>query len=250
MIRWTYAFVDRPAEQFAAAAAFWTAVTGTRLSEPRGEHGEFATLLADGADACLKLQAVGGDDTGDGGGHPDLAVDDVLATAGAAVRLGATVVDQQPDVTVLRSPGGQLFCLVDWHGETVRPPVATAPGGASSRLDQLALDIPPAAYPAEVAFWAELTGWELLTGSRPEFQVLRPPAPLPLRFLLHRLDQPRPAAAHHDLACTDVEAVRAWHESLGAVAVARHPHWTAMRDPAGGSYCLTGRDPATGSLPG
>lgn len=34
-IRWTYAFVDRPAAAFARACAFWTAVTATGVSEPR-----------------------------------------------------------------------------------------------------------------------------------------------------------------------------------------------------------------------
>lgn len=48
IIRWTYAFADRPADRLAEARAFWTAVTGTRPSEPRGERGEFATLLPDG----------------------------------------------------------------------------------------------------------------------------------------------------------------------------------------------------------
>ncbi|MHA6764639.1 VOC family protein [Streptacidiphilus sp. PAMC 29251] len=245
MIRWTYAYIDRPADRFAEAAEFWTAVTGTRLSDRRGEHGEFATLLAPDADACLKLQAVGDA----GGAHPDLAVDDVAATSATALGLGATVVGDHGDWTVLRSPGGQLFCLVPWQGEATRPVAAEAPDGSSSRLDQLALDIAPAAYAAEVAFWAELTGWESLPGSLPEFHVLRPPAALPVRFLLQRLDVPRPAGAHLDLACSDREAVRARHESLGAHTVGRGPHWIVMADPAGGSYCLTGRSPATGGLP-
>ena len=54
MIRWVYAFIDRPKERFDQAAAFWTAVTGTTLSARRGADGEFATLLppaASGRDA-------------------------------------------------------------------------------------------------------------------------------------------------------------------------------------------------------
>ncbi|WP_435876889.1 hypothetical protein [Streptomyces acidicola] len=35
----------------------------------------------------------------------------------------------------------------------------------------------------------------------------------------------------------------------GTTFVAAGAHWTVMRDPAGGTYCLTGRDPETGSLP-
>jgi hypothetical protein len=247
VIRWTYAFIDRPKGRIAEAESFWTTVTGTRLSEHRGDGGEFATLLPEApADACLKIQAVGDA----GGAHIDLSVDDVAVARETAAALGATVVGDHGDRAVLRSPGGHLFCLVSWHSEANRPAVVTAPGGASSRLDQLALDTAPGAFEAEAAFWAALTGWESLRGSRPEFRLLRPAPELPLRFLLHRLDAPRPAGAHLDLACSDTEAVRAWHESLDATEAARGPHWIVMRDPAGGTYCLTERNPATGSLPG
>ncbi|WP_055532935.1 VOC family protein [Streptomyces graminilatus] len=241
-IRWTYAFVDRPAGLLGPAQAFWTAVTGTRVSETRGERGEFVTLLPDAGDACVKVQGVA---SGNGGAHLDLAVEDVDAFAGSASALGATVVGAHDGWSVLRSPAGQLFCAVPWQGETVRPAVVDG-----SRLDQVSIDIPPSAYDAEVAFWERLTAWDSLTGSLPEFHVLRPPAGLPVRVLLHRLGTDRPAAsAHLDLACADIGATSARHERLGATVVARHTHWTVMRDPAGGTYCLTGRDPETGGLP-
>ncbi|MEV6114708.1 VOC family protein [Streptomyces sp. NPDC052109] len=245
IIRWTYAFVDRPAGRLSGACAFWTAVTGTHASPPRGERGEFLTLLPDegvGVDACVKLQGV---TEGAGGAHLDLCAADVRELVAAARELGAEPVADHGDWAVLRSPAGQLFCAVPWHGETVRPPVV-----AGSRLDQVCLDIPPSAYAAESDFWAGLTGWERLTGSRPEFEVLRPPTGLPVRILLQRLDDERPATAHLDLACGDIAAVRARHEEHGAVAVGGGAHWTVMRDPAGGTYCLTGRDPETGGLPG
>ncbi|MGY4924071.1 VOC family protein [Streptomyces sp. 900105755] len=241
-IRWTYAFADRPAAHLAAAQAFWTAVTGTFLSAPRGEEDEFATLLpASGVDACVKLQGVW---SGPGGAHLDLCVEDVPGLVKRARELGAETVTEHDGWAVLRSPGGQLWCAAPWHGESVRPPVV-----AGSRLDQVSLDIPPSVYEPETAFWAELTGWELLTGSLPEFRVLRPPAGLPVRILLQRLDDEQAAAAHLDLACADIPATRARHEELGAVHVADGRHWTVMRDPAGGVYCLTGRDPQTGGLP-
>ncbi|MEU2713789.1 VOC family protein [Streptomyces sp. NPDC007205] len=245
IIRWTYAFADRPAARLPEARAFWTAVTGTRPSEPRGDQGEFLTLLpegADGADACVKLQGVTG---GDGGAHLDLCAEDVRELTGAARDLGAEVVADHDGWAVLRSPAGQLFCAVPWHGESVRPPVV-----AGSRLDQVCLDIPPSAYATESAFWARLTGWERQTGSRPEFEVLKPPAGLPVRILLQRLDGERPVSAHLDLACADIAAVRTRHEEHGAVRMGGGPHWTVMHDPAGGTYCLTGRDPETGGLPG
>jgi hypothetical protein len=240
-VRWTYAFIDRPYGGLAGARAFWTAVTGTRPSEPRGDRGEFLTLLPEGADACVKLQGVA---EGDGGAHLDLCARDVRELVGTARRLGADLVADHGDWAVLRSPAGQLCCAVPWHGETRRPPVV-----AGSRLDQVCLDIPPSAYDAEAAFWAGLTGWERLAGSLPEFEVLRAPAGLPVRILLQRLGAERPASAHLDLACADIAAVRSRHEARGAVRVREGAHWTVMRDPAGGTYCLTGRDPATGGLP-
>ncbi|MGW0872372.1 VOC family protein [Streptomyces sp. NPDC002740] len=243
-VRWAYAFVDRPAGGFARACDFWTTATDTSLSEPRGGEGEFVTLLAKGADACVKVQAVA---EGDGGAHLDLAVEDVPAFVAAALELGAETAAAHDGWAVLRSPAGQLFCAVPWQGESVRPPVV-----AGSRLDQVCMDVPPSAYETEVGFWsALLPDWSARPGSRPEFHVVEPPPGLPVRVLLQRLDADGAVRAHLDLACgPDVDAVRARHEGLGAVLVARHPHWTVMRDPSGGLYCLTGRDAETGGLPG
>ncbi|MFJ8534639.1 VOC family protein [Streptomyces sp. NPDC093591] len=252
-IRWTYAFVDRPAASFARAHAFWAAVTDTRLSEFRGEQGEFVTLLpGGGADACVKAQGV---DSGAGGAHLDFAVADVPEFVASALRQGAGTVAEHEGWAVLRSPAGQSFCAVPWHGESVRPPVVRG-----SRLDQLCLDVPPSLYDTEVAFWSGLlAGWASAPGSRPEFHVLRPPTGLPVRILLQRLGEERPeeerpgedrpASAHLDLACADIAATRARHEELGATFVSQGASWTVMRDPAGGIYCLTGRDPETGGLP-
>ncbi|MER5469726.1 VOC family protein [Streptomyces sp. NPDC002935] len=245
-VRWTYAFVDRPGRHFGPALDFWTSVTGTKPSAPRGDQGEFVTLLPDDSDACVKAQGVA---DGAGGAHLDLAVEDVPALVASARLLGAELVSGHEGWAVLRSPGGQLFCAVPWNGETARPPVVEGPGGATSRLDQVSIDLAPGVYDAEITFWSELTGWESHPGAFPDFHLLRPPAGLPLRILLQRLGTDRPTSAHLDLACSDVEAVRAHHEDLGANPVGRGARWTVMRDPVGGVYCLTGRDPGTGSLP-
>ena len=47
---------------------------------------------------------------------------------------------------------------------------------------------------------------------------------------------------------TDSRVLAALRLSFGAAFVAVHSHWTVMRDPAGGTYCLTARDPETGAL--
>lgn len=238
-IRWTYAFVDRRAELLDRAHEFWTAVTATELSPPRGE---FVTLVPAGADPCVKVQGI---DEGDGGAHLDFSVDDVPEFVKSALDLGATMAAEHEGWAVLRAPAGQLFCAVPWQGESVRPPVVH-----DSRLDQVCLDLSPSLYGAEVTFWtALLPDWESRPTAFPEFHRLVPPPGLPVRILLQRLGAERAASAHLDLACADIEATRARHEELGAETVAHGSRWTVMRDPAGGLYCLTGRDPETGGLP-
>ncbi|MET7479223.1 VOC family protein [Streptomyces sp. NPDC005648] len=242
-VLWTHAFLDRPLDRFDRACDFWTAVTGTRLSGLRGERQEFVTLLPEKAEACLKVQGVL---SGEGGAHLDFAVDDVPAFVEAALELGAEVVTPHERWAVLRSPAGQLFCADEWgRGEPVRPPVVDG-----TRVDQVCLDIAPSRYDAEVAFWsALLPQWESAPSSLPEFHFVRPGPDLPIRILLQRLGEERETTAHLDLACADIEATRARHEELGAGFMTRGAGWTVMRDPAGGVYCLTGRDPETGGAP-
>jgi hypothetical protein len=245
-VRWSYVFVDRPRDTFDLTSAFWTRVTATHPSDRRGDQGEFVTLLPDAGDPCVKVQGV--EDRA--GAHLDLAVEDVDAFVRAAGALGATVAAPHSGWAVLRSPGGQLFCVVPWQGEAVRPGVVEGPEGAYSRLDQICIDLAPAAYDTEAAFWAALTGWDRARSALPEFQRVAPTPDLPVRILLQRTDEDQPTSAHLDLACSDVEAVRTWHEKHGATFVSRFPHWTVMRDPAGVPYCLTTRDPHTGSPTG
>ncbi|MYW63260.1 glyoxalase/bleomycin resistance/dioxygenase family protein [Streptomyces sp. SID8379] len=235
MIRWSYAFIDRPYGKFGAACDFWARVTGSRLSELRGERGEFATLLPyeDGADACLKVQGVA---DGAGGAHIDLCVDDVPGEAARAAALGAQPVYAEPGLEVLRSPAGHPFCLVAWDGESVVP----GPVEPSNRLDQICLDTAPGAYEAEVDFWAALTGWPEVPCGGAEFRRL---AASPVQLLFQRLDSNDTASAHLDIACADADAVRLRHESLGAVFVREGTDWLVMRDPSGGVYCLTRRTP-------
>ncbi|MBA9006834.1 VOC family protein [Thermomonospora cellulosilytica] len=245
MFRWVVAFIDRPLERFTEAAAFWTAVTGTDLSERRGERGEFATLLPAEGDSCLRLQGVL-----DGGGtHLDFHVEDVAGAVRKAVGSEASVVADMGEWSVLRSPAGQAFCAVPWEGDWERPRPVAGPGGAESVLDQVTIDVGPRDYEREVEFWAAVTGWELRPTGRPEFRRLRSVEGMPIQIVLQRLDEERAASAHVDLACADIEATRMWHEEHGAQAVGGIPGCTVMRDPVGGVYCLTGRDPRTGLRP-
>jgi len=141
-----------------------------------------------------------------------------------------------------------LFCAVPWHGEARRPAPTRSILGATSRLDQAVIDVAPPLVEAEGEFWASLTGWPAHRSRLAEFTVVQQPDELPVRLMIQRLGEDRPTSGHLDLACSDRSLVRAWHEKNGATVVAEHPLWTVMRDPAGGVYCLTPRDPSTGRL--
>jgi hypothetical protein len=245
VLRWLTAFIDLPPGPAEPALAFWQAVTGSTLSPRRGERSQFVTLLPASGDAYLRAQTVL---SGPGGAHLDLHSDDPAALAGRALALGAVERFREPGLVVLASPAGIGFCAVEHDGEARRPAPLVRPDGARSLVDQLCLDIPDPDYERECAFWAALTGWELRSGSWPEFRYLDRPAGMPLRLLLQRLDSGR-AGAHLDLACDDAEAEAAVHTTLGATVSAPREGWITLRDPAGVPYCLTRRDPATGKLP-
>ncbi|WP_194814320.1 VOC family protein [Nocardia sp. XZ_19_385] len=243
MIRWVWAFLDRPAARFDECVTFWSTITGTEPSERRGEDGEFLTLLPDPAlfaAAGIKMQAV----TGLGGVHLDFDVEDIPSAVRFTLDLGAELVANHPGYAVLRSPGGQLFCFTPAGPAKSHPaPAVTAPDGTLSRLDQVCLDIGASDYSSESRFWTTLTGWDHTEATLPEFSRLRPKVPFPVQFLLQRLGEDRPTTAHIDLACSDIEATAGWHESLGATVVERQPHWIVMNDPGGAYYCVTSRDP-------
>lgn len=266
MIRWLWAFVDRPLDRFDAAAGFWSAVTDTTLSPRRGPQREFGTLLPRDADACLKLQGV----HSDGGAHLDIDVDDVDAATHAAVEEhGATLVRRDGvGLSVMRTPAGQPFCLTRWEGHRRRPAVveivaqpglqpqpqpeaqAEADGTRPrSRVDQICFDISPEQFEREAAFWGAFLSWGCTTAKGSEFARVAVPDELPVRILLQRRRTPAPPSAHIDVACgADVARIRAYHESLGASWVATGACWQVMRDPAGGLYCLTERNQDTGRL--
>lgn len=205
-------------------------------------------LVPPDGDAYLRVQELAAGRTGC---HLDLHVDDVGAATSDAITRGADVVgDAVGGVTVLRSPGGFVFCLVAHHGESRRPTPVRWPGGQRSIVDQLCLDIPPPALATEQQFWSGLTGWRHF-GTRSDFTVLDRPAGQPVRLIFQRLDDAepdQPVTAHLDLSCDDVEAEVVRHLALGAHVVRRMPLWVTLEDPTGQHYCVTSRDPDTGHI--
>ena len=233
---WIQVFLDVPAADLEPAAAFWSAVTGWQPSERRGEDGQFLTLLPAAGSAYVKVQAV----DGPAGLHLDLDSTDRPAAVARAGELGATHAWTYHDVEVMRSPGGFTFCqtLVDGAPRLER--------SGATVLDQVCLDIPAAHWDAEVAFWAALTGREPQVGALPQFVRLVEDGRL--RLLLQRLDEPDgPVRAHPDLATADRAADTDRHVALGAVVRGVHDFWTVLTAPGGQVYCLTDRDPGTGT---
>jgi hypothetical protein len=240
---WIHLFLDTPAPRWDAGTAFWSQVSGTTISAARGEHGQFVTLLPTAGDAWLKLQAIRDDRAGV---HLDLESADRTAARRESEELGATFAWQYDKVPVMRSPGGLLFChtVSDRHE---RPRMARAEAVVA---DQVCLDIPPPLWDAEVAFWRELTGRTLQAGGRPEFAFLGDPDPAgPPRMLLQRLHaDAAEVTAHLDLATASRPEETRRHERFGAQVVRVERHWTVMHAPSGHDYCLTDRDPRTGSV--
>jgi hypothetical protein len=159
------------------------------------------------------------------------------------VRLGASVVERPlDDLAIMRSPGGFVFCFVP--GDTGRRP-APAPwaDGHTSYVDQVCLDIPPGRYDDELDFWTAVTGWARRDpGTGSEFGRLTPGPDQPLQLLLQRLDDEQAAVtAHLDWSSTDREAEIQQHVAAGAELQKSFAGWTVLRDPAGMTYCITGR---------
>ena len=240
---WTSAFLDLAPDEHERAVAFWQGDTGYGLSEPRGEHGEFATLVPPDGDDFLRVQRLG---DGPSRIHLDLHVTDPAAAATRAESLGARVVARpEHGYVVLESPGGLVFCFVR-HPASRRPRPVTWPGGHSSYVDQVCLDIPAARHETECAFWSALTGLPRVDRIRTdEFSRLTAEERGALQVLLQRLgEEDGRVRAHLDLATTDRFAETARHEQLGATVVEAFDRgWTVLAPPAGPAYCITDRRP-------
>lgn len=237
MVPWIQVFLDTPAAALDEAVTFWSAITGWQPSERRGEDGQFLTLLPPAGAAYVKLQAV----DGPAGVHLDLDSADRPASIERARDLGATTAWTYDGVEVMRSPGGFTFChtLVEGEPSLVRD--------GSTILDQVCLDIPAVHWESEVAFWSELTGRGPQVGASPQFVRLAEYAKL--RLLLQRIDDADgPVRAHPDLATADRAADSREHVRLGARLERVFDHWTVLTAPGGQVYCLTDRDPRTGTV--
>ena len=232
-VRWITAFLDFDPADHERGTAFWSAVTGYAVSEPRGSHREFTTLVPPDGDSYLKVQRL---EEGPSRVHLDLHVDDPRRHADRAVSRGAVETHAEDDFITLRSPAGLVFCFVD-HAASTPPAPSRTSEGITSMADQLSVDIPAARWEGEREFWGGTFGVpiEYAGGTYAHIQV----DSLPMRVILQRLDDNPPAArAHLDIDTNDRDAETARHEGLGATVVERGSDWTVLTDPTGLPYCI------------
>jgi Glyoxalase-like domain len=240
LIEWVDAFVDVPTALATDFRAFWSSVTGWPESSPRGDRGQFRSLLPPQGSAYLRIQEL------DDGPrlHLDLTSADLDADAARLEGLGAIGCRSRDGVRILRSPAGQIFCLVvDDEPRPVVPRDRWATrwdDGHRSRLIQICLDVPPAAHDAELDFWAAATGWARRPSSYREFTHLLAPDDVPLQLLVQRMADPGDqVGAHLDLATDDVDGEVRRLRALGAVEVGPVGDWHVLQDPVVGlPFCV------------
>lgn len=178
--------------------------------------------------------------------HVDLHVGDIAAATSRSVELGATLVDDA-GFSIMRSPAGFTFCIVNHDGEADRGPRICDP--VEHRQDVICIDAPSQLHNIECEFWAELTRSEVSRHPKfPEYASL-PLAKqgLALSMLVQALgddDGRTQAHAHLDISAGERKAaVVAHHLGLGATVSSEFEHWSVLRDPAGLDYCITDRAP-------
>jgi hypothetical protein len=242
--QWLHVFIDVPPDQAEASGRFWSAALGWPLGEPWPEHPEFRDFVPPDGDPYLHQQI------GDHGPrvHLDLEVADRVAAADRLIALGAAAAGPPRSWTPMLSPGGFPFCLVT-RREQVRPAPLSWPGGRTG-LVQVCLDSPGDRHEREVGFWRSALDWRWADGEHPEFAgKLFPPDGSTVQLLFQRLEADDPATAvraHIDLGTDQRTADAARLEALGAVRVATHREWVALRDPAGMLFCTTVNPPEAG----
>ena len=103
--------IDHPESDWEKALAFWAGVQGVEpTTEEPGDTASMYRGLGRIAGIGLESQR-----TGEGTPariHLDIESDDIAAEVRRVVALGATVLEAHETYTVLKDPGGLVFCVV------------------------------------------------------------------------------------------------------------------------------------------
>jgi predicted enzyme related to lactoylglutathione lyase len=242
-LTWMHVFIDVPPAAAGAARAFWALALRWPLGPSWDGHPEFTTLVPPQGDPYVHIQEVGDEEPRV---HVDVVVDDMGTARDALVGLGAQTGPHEHGWQVMSSPGGLPFCLCRNPSGGTRPPGTLHDRGHRSRLAQVCIDVPADRYDRELMFWESLTGWHTSHGGRSEFTDLVGPPEASLRILMQRLggeDEGTATRAHIDLGSDDIDAEVQRLTELGATFVERFEGWAVMVDPAGMTFCVTGKPP-------
>jgi predicted enzyme related to lactoylglutathione lyase len=110
--------VDVPDASYDAELAFWTAATGW-ADEPVDAPEYHRLVHRESSALTLLVQRLGKDDPGHRvRAHLDIGTTDIPTEVERVRALGATVVDHQPGITVLRDPLGLPFCVTGRRPES------------------------------------------------------------------------------------------------------------------------------------
>lgn len=104
--------IDHPAESYDAAAAFWAGARGGPRGTSDAPPGEDPYESLDPLPGGLKVEVQRLGAGTPARIHLDIETDDLPAEVRRVVALGARVEQQCEGYTILRDPGGLLFCVV------------------------------------------------------------------------------------------------------------------------------------------
>lgn len=104
--------IDAPHAEADAAAAFWSAATGSPAWPVPGEE-QFTHLDAVVPGLVTAVQSIGDAARY----HLDMETDDVAAETQRLLALGAVEVGGWLDCRTLRVPGGHLMCVIPVHSD-------------------------------------------------------------------------------------------------------------------------------------
>lgn len=238
---WLHVVIDVPSSLGNGVAEFWEQATGWSLGPAWAGHPELRSLVPSRGDPYVHLQEIDGPPRV----HCDLEAEDPDALVTRALELGAGLVGERARWRTLQSPGGLPFCVLQAAGREPPDPVIW-PEGHRSRLVQVCIDAPAAAYDREVVFWRTLLLERWVDSPAPEFAgKWHDDAGSPLQLLFQRLDEPKGRVrAHLDLGTDDLAAEVRRLRTAGAEEIGPGRGWHALRDVAGLPFCVTGNSPA------
>jgi Glyoxalase-like domain len=100
--------IDHPEEIFETTLAFWAGAVGEQATVPQVAPIQRLGMLA--GSLGFEVQRTGSGTPSRM--HLDIETDDIPAEVERLAGLGATIAQEREGITVMRDPGGLLFCVI------------------------------------------------------------------------------------------------------------------------------------------